>query len=265
MVIKVMVDLENKQQGWILLHRSILCKGWDSDTIHLWVYLLLNANIKETNYNLIKVMRGQLLTGRDKLELNTGINQSKIERILKYFESEQQIEQQKTNKYRIITIKNYDEYQNVNNKMNNSQQQNNNKKHIINKDNNVKECIEEKDNSIELSKKKKFIVPSVEDIKKYCEERGNNINAQSFFDHYEVRGWIPKGYTRQMSDWKAAVRTWEKQSNSFSSDVNIFKKPVNKTHCEKCNDVGFIDSGKNSVYACDCEVGIFFNKKDERK
>jgi len=59
-------------------------------------------------------------------------------------------------------------------------------------------------------KRKRFVPPTVDEVREYCEQRDNNVDAESFVDHYQARGWIPKGYTRQMKDWKAAVRTWER-------------------------------------------------------
>lgn len=73
----------------------------------------------------------------------------------------------------------------------------------------------------------KFTKPTVEEIKAYCDERKNGVDPQGFFDHYEARGWIPKGYTQQMKDWKAAVRTWEKFNKKFGNDD---KGQVTKTH-----------------------------------
>jgi hypothetical protein len=51
---------------------------------------------------------GQLVTGRKTLSLQTGVSESKIERILKHLENGQKIEQQKFTKFRIITIRNND-------------------------------------------------------------------------------------------------------------------------------------------------------------
>ncbi len=60
----------------------------------------------------------------------------------------------------------------------------------------------------EKPKPLRFCKPSVEEIRAYCAERGNNLDAERFFDHYEAKGWmIGKS---PMKDWKAAVRTWEK-------------------------------------------------------
>lgn len=52
-----------------------------------------------------------------------------------------------------------------------------------------------------------FVKPSLEQIKAYCNERGNYISAEAFFNHYESNGW--KVGKTAMKDWKAAVRGWE--------------------------------------------------------
>lgn len=54
----------------------------------------------------------------------------------------------------------------------------------------------------------KFKKPTVEEISKYCQERGNHVDAQRFFDYYESNGW--KVGKNPMKDWKATVRNWER-------------------------------------------------------
>lgn len=105
--------------GWIKLHRKLLEKGFykKSTYVHLWVHLLLSANHAPNEFmwngSIILVKEGQLITGRDQLSKVTGIHRSSIERILKMLEIEHQIEQQKTTKYRLITIVNWDSYQKI--------------------------------------------------------------------------------------------------------------------------------------------------------
>ena len=67
-----------------------------------------------------------------------------------------------------------------------------------------KEIIEK---PIEKPKVKTFEKPTIEEIQAYCVERNNNVDAQSFFDFYESKGW--KVGTVKMKDWKACIRTWE--------------------------------------------------------
>jgi len=59
----------------------------------------------------------------------------------------------------------------------------------------------------EGKKRKRFVPPSLEEIKVYCIERGNNINPQVFVDHYQANGWMIG--KNKMKDWKAGIRTWE--------------------------------------------------------
>lgn len=55
--------------------------------------------------------------------------------------------------------------------------------------------------------RKPFIPPTVEEVRAYCTERGNNVDPQAFIDFYESKGWMIG--KNKMKDWKAAVRTWE--------------------------------------------------------
>lgn len=70
------------------------------------------------------------------------------------------------------------------------------------------------DSGEEKPKRKRFSPPSLEDVKAYCIERGNNVDAERFIDYYTANGWqVGKN---KMKDWKAAVRTWEKRE--FTTD-----------------------------------------------
>ena len=70
-------------------------------------------------------------------------------------------------------------------------------------------------NSKEKDSKKKFTPPTVEEVRAYCLERKNSVDAEKFVNYYSSNGWMV-GRNR-MKDWKASVRTWEK---------NNFDKPA---------------------------------------
>lgn len=53
-----------------------------------------------------------------------------------------------------------------------------------------------------------FVAPTVEEVRAYCQERGNSIDPEKFIDYYMANGWMV-GRVR-MKDWKATVRRWEK-------------------------------------------------------
>ena len=54
----------------------------------------------------------------------------------------------------------------------------------------------------------RFAPPTIDEVKAYCEERKNGIDAQHFVDYYSRQGWMLSN-GRKMKDWKATVRTWE--------------------------------------------------------
>jgi predicted phage replisome organizer len=70
----------------------------------------------------------------------------------------------------------------------------------------------EKDKEIEkdiykVAGSKNFKPPTLEEVKSYCTERNNKVDANKWYNFYESKGWMIG--KNKMKDWKAAVRTWE--------------------------------------------------------
>jgi hypothetical protein len=57
----------------------------------------------------------------------------------------------------------------------------------------------------------KFIRPTIDEVRDYCRERGNNVDPEKFHGYYESNGW--KVGRNPMKDWKASVRTWERNDD----------------------------------------------------
>ena len=195
--------------GYIKVYRSMLehpviCK--DSEYFAVWCYLLLNATHKEQQVlfkgERIILKPGQLITGRIKIAEHFKISESKVQRILKVFENEQQIEQQISNKNRMITILKWNLYQcseqqteqQVNNNWTTTEQQ-------LNTNKNDKNVKNERKN-----RERAFFPPTPDEVKAYCSEKGYVIDAERFIDFYESKGWMVG--KNKMKDWKAAVRNW---------------------------------------------------------
>lgn len=108
--------MEN-QQGWVKLHRKIYSNPWsrDPEWLAVWCYLLTHVSWEPTDVifegKRVTIQAGQMTTGRKIISQETGVSASKVQRVLDCLESEQQIEQQTTPRCRLITIKNWNKYQ----------------------------------------------------------------------------------------------------------------------------------------------------------
>lgn len=103
--------------GWFKLHRKIIdtsfyCKPL---TCHLAIHLLMIANTedKETFFNgqFIKVKRGECIVGRNKLSRDTGLSEQEIKTASKHLLNCHFITSKSTNRYTLISILKYDDYQ----------------------------------------------------------------------------------------------------------------------------------------------------------
>lgn len=60
----------------------------------------------------------------------------------------------------------------------------------------------------------RFVPPTLDEVRAYCQERRNTVDPERFMDHYQANGW--KVGRNPMKDWKAAVRKWEKTDTARS-------------------------------------------------
>ena len=62
-----------------------------------------------------------------------------------------------------------------------------------------------------------FAPPTLEEVTKYIQERNNGVNADKWFNFYTAKGWMVG--RNKMKDWKAAVRTWERDDKKEDMSV----------------------------------------------
>lgn len=177
-------------EGWVKIHRKILdnpisCK--DSDYLAVWIYLLLNATHKEYDAlfkgKRITLQKGQLITGTISISKKMNINKDKVQRILKSFENDKQITQQTSNKNRLISIINWNEYQDIDKQ---------NDKQVINKCETTDKQLITNKNVKNIKNDKNVVVVSdscVDDLQEIIDFYNNNIGiitpyATELFDSY---------------------------------------------------------------------------------
>ena len=206
--------------GWIKVKRSLSEKGWSKnpDYVALWVHLLLMANHADSEYfwngKTITLKAGQLITGRKNLASVSGISESKVERILKCFESEQQIEQLKTSTSRLISICNWMKHQ---------QSEQRSEQRVNNGRTTSEQPVDTKEKEKELNNKKKkknsvgvFTPPTEQEVYDYFMEIGVNGNETTkYWNYYESKGWMVG--KNKMKNWKAACKNWKNNIPTFST------------------------------------------------
>lgn len=67
----------------------------------------------------------------------------------------------------------------------------------------------------------RFIPPSVEEVREFCQEKNHSIDPEKFVDYYTSNGWMVG--RNKMKDWKAAVRSWAK--NGYSNGIQKVESP----------------------------------------
>lgn len=212
-------------EGYIKLYRQIQdCDIWLDDAPFdrrsAWVDLLLMANHSDKDIlfdgQVMTVKRGQRVTSIRRLAERWGWGKDKVSKYLTLLEQFGMIEKKADSKRTLITIVNYGKFQGseveeqtANRQQTDSKQTQNRHRPATN--NNDKNDKNEKNIIIG-----RFTPPTPDEVKEYCQERGNSVDAQRFVDYYESKGWMIG--KNKMKDWRAAVRTWERNTKKEDND-----------------------------------------------
>ena len=197
------------EKGFIKLFRKLKDWKWYTHptTMRVFIHLLLSAAWEDKNVNGVYIKRGQVLTTwkeiAEDLKLynkNNKPSRQPVRTALKNLKLTNDITIKKTNKGSIITINNYNNYQdlttNLTNKNRKINQQPNHKPNqpITKEEKNI-------NNNIYI-----FIKPSREEVANYFVVNKSNLDPNEFYDYFEKNRW--KIRNKIMTDWKAAVKSW---------------------------------------------------------
>lgn len=99
--------------SWIKLDRNILDWRWFkyADTLQVFLYLLLRANVKPGEFGMIRVLRGQLVTSYSRIADDLGMSVQQVRTAINHLKKTGEITSTSTSKYSIITVLNYNKYQ----------------------------------------------------------------------------------------------------------------------------------------------------------
>ena len=163
-----------------------------------WIWIVGKANFADTKTmfhgKVQKIKRGQMRISYRFLANEWGWSEMRVRRFLKLLKDDGMVLINSTADGTTLTVENYSRFQDVRHTDVHTDESTDvhtdeRQKNKVNKGNNVCDAHAA------------FSAPSLDEVRAYCTERRNGIDAQSFMDYYANRDW-PK-------DWKAAIRRWE--------------------------------------------------------
>ena len=235
----------NIKGGCILLARKIIeSEIWEKPPLYIkvWVFLLSSAQFKQYK----NMSRGQVFTSIPEIiegckwRVGARIERPTKDQIYQVIEwlrkpneggnesnaKATMITTAKATQGMLINIDNYDFYQTLSNyesndesndeKATKAERKQRQPDNINKNDNNGEEGNKNDElNIVDAKASKRFIKPTIQQVFEYCQERKNNVDAERFIDYHDSNGW--KVGKNAMKDWKATVRTWEKNSKPSTS------------------------------------------------
>lgn len=101
--------------GWIKLHRSFLDWEWykDSNTKSVFIHLLLTANVEDKIYHGHLVRRGEAITSYNSLSTSLALSEQQARTAVAHLKSTGEITSRIYPKWSLITIVNYEKYQEI--------------------------------------------------------------------------------------------------------------------------------------------------------
>ena len=99
--------------GWIKLYRRFLSWQWfnKSEMVQIFVYILLSASHKDHPWQNVVIRRGEFPTSVDSISRATGLTTQQVRTCLSRLERTGEITRKSTNKFTIISVCNFDDYQ----------------------------------------------------------------------------------------------------------------------------------------------------------
>ena len=256
-------------EGWITLHRKFLTWEWfdKPEMVQLFIWLLLNANYADKKWQGQVIKRGQILTTTPKIMEALRLTERQTRTCISRLKSTGEVSVKTTNRFTIITICNYDRYQNdnfendgqndgqnvtqatdkrrtndglYNDTLNVTKQINNN-----NNNNNISLCTvsahtrEDKERELifQIFFLKNFINPDAE--------------VERFYNNYEAQGWV-RGNGQKIVDRIAVAKHWEQEER----EKRRFPEPFVEAMRE-ISEMPFFDPAIiRGIERIDCEATI---------
>ena len=103
----------NALNGYIKLHRKLVQWGWYKNSVikDVFIHCLIMANFSEQPFEGIVIKQGQFITSYENLASDLGFSVQQVRTAIKKLKSTGEIATNSTNKFTLITVVNWEEYQ----------------------------------------------------------------------------------------------------------------------------------------------------------
>ena len=204
------------RSGWVKIHRKLTenPRFTDGDWLKVWVWMLCEAAYEPRSIiwrgKQIEIEPGMFTAGRKRISKSTGVNESKVRRIIEWLKIDQQIDQQKGNKYSLFTVLKWNEHQGTDHPI--DQQPTSNRPATDQQPTTSEEGEElQEGKEVKKGQPSKGRPRSVEVVREFSKEANLPDHAEHFWDHFESNGWKVGGKA-SMKSWQAAYRNWCRNS-----------------------------------------------------
>ncbi|PCJ67350.1 MAG: hypothetical protein COA58_03250 [Bacteroidetes bacterium] len=234
--------------GWIKIYRQLLDWEWydDANTFRLFFHLLLKANHKPKKYRGVDIPIGAVMTGREKLSIETGLSVQGVRTALKNLLLTNEITSEISTFGSVIQLVNYKSYQAVTNESTRVQPEPN--QSLTNESTRVqpepnqslttnKNVKKEKNDKELKNDKEESNIPPFDEFKIYA------ISLKPKADVLELRlkyeSWVQNkwhdGHDNKIKNWKSKIANTlkyigESKSNQIAADIGEPKSSKGKVH-----------------------------------
>ena len=235
-------------KGWIALHRQFTQWEWfdKPEMVQLFIYLLISATHEDTQWRGMTIKRGQIVTSLDKIKAATGLSTSKIRTCLERLKLTNEIASETTNQYRVITICNYDKYQNVGETSDKQDDKQIASKSQANRKQ-IASAISYNNNNNNITTKKNISLSCTHEEQRekifkifFLKNFVNPAEVQRFYDNFGAQGWR-RGNGQKITDVLAVARAWDQEEKEKQRFPEPFIEALREI------DKGFADRGWESL------------------
>lgn len=243
----------------IKLYKKLTEWQWykNSKMVHLFIHMLLMANTETKLWMGVMIEKGQLIVGRKTLSTETGISEQSIRTLLNKLKSTNELTIKSTNKFSIITLTNYNFYQNENKLTNQPIKQQTNQQLTSNQPTTNQQ-------EFAVFKEVKTIY---EDILTYLNNKmGTSYRATTKKNKTLINARIREGFElkdfikvidNKIEDWIGTdQQVYLRPETLFGVKFEGYLNQKKVVVCEMCKGVGAYTSSTGYECFCKCAAGI---------